>query len=253
MLKASDLPAHFTQYADDTTVHDNQRQDVENTVESCEAVFNEDNLNLNLTKTQYVTATKLDSSWKSVKLLGSLLGSAEDVANRMSAANRAFGSISWQRHNLSSRLCMFNCLILPILLYNCGLWTLTKALSDKLDAWHRKKLRFLLGILHPHHIRNSAVYAQTNQVPISLTCRRRRLLWFGHVIREGEDSASFKALKMAINTKDVRKPRGRPVTRWVDNIVNDLKLSNVSLLEAEQLALDRNSWFDLVDRCVNLK
>ena len=66
-------------------------------------VKNSNYLMLNMQKTQYITVTKADSSWRSVKLLDSLLGSAEDIQARIGAANRAFGSISWTRHKLSSR------------------------------------------------------------------------------------------------------------------------------------------------------
>ena len=43
------------------------------------------------------------------------LESAEDIQARIGAANRMFGSILWKRHKLSSRLCVFSALILPIL------------------------------------------------------------------------------------------------------------------------------------------
>ena len=112
-LPASDLPATFTQYADDTTAHQNERSSVEETVRVCEPVFSDDNLKLNVAKTQYFTVTKEDDSWKSVKLLGSMLGTAEDIAARVSAANRAFASIPWKRHNLNSRLCIRAWRIMP--------------------------------------------------------------------------------------------------------------------------------------------
>ena len=129
-------------------------------------VFSDDNLKLNVAKTQYFTVTKKDDSWKSVKLLGSMLGTAEDIAARVSAANRAFAGIPWKRHNLNSRLCMFSCLILPVLLYNCALWTLSQTLTDVVNVWHRKKLRTIIGITYPQRISNTALYARTEQTPL---------------------------------------------------------------------------------------
>jgi len=246
------LPSQFTQYADDTTVHDKSESAAENVVSKCEPVFANDNLKLNVNKTQYVTASKLNDDWKNTKLLGSFLGSAEDVSSRMSAANRAFSSISWKRHTLKSRLYMFRCLILPILLYNCGLWTLTKALSNKLNQWHRKKLRFILGIAHPHHISSHSLYKKTSEEPISRICGKRRLLWFGHVVREGSDSASFQALDLAMNVQDVRRPRGRPPLRWIDTVKKDLELVDLSLAAAAHIAHDRKAWLAIVNRCVDL-
>ena len=104
------LPSQFTQYADDTMVHDIDPDSASQTVLSYEPIFINDNLKLNVQKTQYFTASKTDDSWKSVKLLGSHLGSVEDVSARMSSADRAFGTVSWKRHTLKSRLAMFSTL-----------------------------------------------------------------------------------------------------------------------------------------------
>ena len=185
---ATTVPSPSSQYADNTTLHCNERHDVEQLVNRCEPIFTEDNLQLNKNKTQYLTVTKSDSSWKDVKLLGSLLGSAEDVEARIRAANRAFGTISWRYHTLTSRPNIFTVLILPVLLYSCGLWTMTCQLGNKLDVWHRRKLRYLLGIASIDHVANSSIYERTNQIPVTITCRTRRLLWLGHVIREGPGS-----------------------------------------------------------------
>ena len=170
--------------ADDTTLHDSNHQSVKSTVDDCEAVFLKENRKLTVNKTEYFSAAKDDDSWRSVKLLGSRLGTAEDLNTRMSAANSAFSTIFWKRHSLHSRLTMFQCLIIPILLYNCGLWTLTKALSDKLDIWHRKKLNFLHNLRHPHHIiSNFALYTLNGSRSLSSICKERTLLWFGHAAR----------------------------------------------------------------------
>lgn len=246
------MPTPHTQYADDTTLHSTDRETVHELVPKCQPIFAEDNLQLNIQKTQFLTATKADPEWKSVKLLGSLLGSAEDVDARISAANRAFGSISWKCHTLPSRLSMFNVLILPVLLYNCGLWTLTKQLEERIDVWHRRKLRYLLNVVHPHHISNNNLYLQSQQIPISSVCRQRRLLWLGHVIREGPGAASFEALKLSLNTSDIKRPRGRPTKRWVDNIKEDLNPLNISVQDCFNLALHKKNWLDIIDRCMNL-
>ena len=164
----------------------------------------------------------------------------------MNSANRAFGTVSWKHHTLKSRLAMFSTLILPVLLYNCGLWTLSKTLTSKLDTWHRRKLRIVLGIFYPHRISNKQLYQQTKQRPLSEICRQRRLLWFGHIARQHPDSTSRKALEMAMNTSDIKKPRGRPLLRWIDIVRHDLKPFNISPLEAMSLACDKNAWLDII-------
>eukprot|EP00117_Sycon_ciliatum_P006854 scpid36527/ scgid3957/ Retrovirus-related Pol polyprotein LINE-1; Long interspersed element-1; Reverse transcriptase; Endonuclease len=177
LARTQDVPSPSTQYADDTTMHASSRSAVETIVATCEPIFKEDNLNLNVQKTVYLTASRTDASWKTVKLLGSLLDSTEDVAARIGAASRAFGSIAWKRHCLDSRLCMFSVLIVPVLLYNCGLWTLTKRQNEQLDVWQRRKLRYIFGVHYPHCISNQILYEKSKQQPISRVCKRRRLLW----------------------------------------------------------------------------
>ena len=82
-------------------------------------------------------------------------------------------------------------------------------------------------------------------------CRRHRLLWLGHVVREGRNSASYQALEMAINTRDIKRPRGRPHLRWIDNIKNDLKHANIDISDCQkfELALDKKKWLMLVEKC----
>ena len=115
-----------------------------------------------------------------------------------------------------------------------------------------KKLRTIIGITYPQRISNTALYARTEQTPLSQVCRQWRLLWFGHVVREGEESSPFQALLMSINTTDIRRPRGRPCLRWIDVVKKDLQCINLSLLDAVQSASDRAAWLEIVNRCVDL-
>ena len=98
------------------------------------------------------------------------------------------------------------------------------------------------------YVPNAKVYASTRQGPVSTTCRRRRLLWLGHVVREGRNSASYQALEMAINTRDIKRPRGRPHLRWIDNIKSDLKHANIDISDCFELALDKKEWLMLVEK-----
>ena len=119
---------------------------------------------------------------------------------------------------------------------------LPEQLGKTLDGWHRRKLRHLLGIVHPNHISSKNVYKQTNQQPLTAICKRSRLLWLGHVVREGPDSASYGALQMALQVQDIKRPRGRPIKRWVDNIKADLQPLNMNVQECLKLAEDKKNW-----------
>ena len=48
-----------------------------------------------------------------------------------------------------------------------GTWGLTKAELDRLDAYHRRHLRQIVGIYWPHRISNTALYRRCRCHPIS--------------------------------------------------------------------------------------
>ena len=78
-----------------------------------------------------------------------------------------------------------------------------------------------------------------------------RLSWFGHVIREGVGSASYKALRMAIDISDIgKRRRGRPQTRWVDTVKKDLQRIGMSLDQAAVAAADKGAWKSICARCL---
>ena len=87
-----------------------------------------------------------EEEWRNVKKLGSLLGDDEDIIRRKQltiVANKEFNQLWIRKEKLSFkvRLKIYNSLVKPILLYNCG---------DMGN--HRRQLRYVLKIHHPHHI-----------------------------------------------------------------------------------------------------
>ena len=62
LCPVTSVPSPFFQYADDTTLHANDSQDVKQLVCNFEPIFIEDNLQLNKSKTQYITVNKKDNS-----------------------------------------------------------------------------------------------------------------------------------------------------------------------------------------------
>ena len=74
-------------------------------------------------------------------------------------------------------------MIKSVLTYNCGTWGLTKAEWNKLDAFHRKQLKYILNITWPTRISNEKLYEITNEEPLSKTCRRSRWNLLGHILR----------------------------------------------------------------------
>ena len=93
-----------------------------------------------------------------------------------------------QQHNskyptLSQHIHHFRVFAECIFLYNCELWTTTKTINNSIDSFHRRQLRYALGIIYPRVITNQQLYDVTKCEPWSVVTERRRLSWLGHLMR----------------------------------------------------------------------
>ena len=155
-------------------------------------------LTINASKTEH--ADRVDEEWRMTRKLGSLLGEAEDVARRKQLANVAFHKLStvWFRRSrisLPLRLRLYESFVVPVLIYNMGTWGLTKAELDRLDAYHRRHLRQIVGIHWPHRISNTALYRRCRCPPISEDVKSARWRLFGHVLHMSRDAISKLLVK----------------------------------------------------------
>ena len=111
-------------------------------------------------KTELLTIRKDTEEWKKSKKVGSLLGSKEEIEQRKHLSNLALNKPTniWKRADKvkqKTRLKLYNSLVKSILLYNCATWALTETDENKLDSFHRRQLRRVLGIHYPTKISNT--------------------------------------------------------------------------------------------------
>ena len=74
---------------------------------------------------------------------------------------------------LEKKIKIYRALVKSVLLYNCGTWGVSANVQQKLDAYHRRHLRRILGIKYPTRISNEKLYKVTGEKPISYTMRER--------------------------------------------------------------------------------
>jgi hypothetical protein len=91
------------------------------------------------------------------------------------------------------------------------------------------------------------LYSSPSIIRIMKARRMRR--WAGHVARMGERRNAYRLLMGKPNT---RRPLGRPIRRWLDNIRMDLVEVGWSDLGWIGLAQDRDRWRALVNSVLNL-
>lgn len=176
--------------------------------------------------------------------------STEEIKCRIGKAGAAFGSLNKimraRNINLRTKMGIYNATVLSILLYGSETWTLTKVNSNKLDAFHHKCLRKILGISYRDRITNRDILNRTQQQEISEIIRNRRLRWFGHVVRMRDERFPKKVLSWE---PTVKRGPGRPRYTWKQNVTKDLRDLGTNWSEAMVEARDRDAWRRLTAQC----
>ena len=143
-------------------------------------------------------------------------------------------------------------------LYNSELWTLNKTTENKIDAFQRRQLRYIINHQWPKKISNVELYKLTNVEPWSITIKRRRLNWLGHLVRLPSETPAKQALLEGLKLS--KRKRGRPPLTWIKLIKQDLSpVINLNtnldpygtLATLHELCGDRKNWHSLVSHVMS--
>ena len=187
------------------------------------------------------------------KYLGSMMASSEnDIRKRRALAWAAFWKLQkiWKAQAVPRvlKLKIFQTTCLPVLLYGCETWVITKSLSQYLDSYLTNCLRIILGIKRLDRVPNSELYRLTQLRPVTQTIQEKQLRWIGHILR--------KALDEPINIYALYQPthghrrRGRQrllYPEYIAGLINDEV--TLSPPEIRKMAQDRIGWSKLVSDC----
>jgi len=150
------------------------------------------------------------------------IGLASSVIDRLSRI------WSQQHLSLTTKCRLYSSCILAVLLYACETWTLTKSDWKRLESFHLRCQRRILGIKWSDFITNAKVYTRSGLQSIKSIVHRRCLSLFGHIARMPDNVPAKAVLRMACDVRDGvppfpnwRRPRGRPPTTWLHQICSD--------------------------------
>ena len=235
------------QYSDDCSFACTNKQLLEDIKHETINSFQKRNLAVNPSKAEeYSITSNGNEDWKNCKLVGSFLDTRTDISKRKQAANSAYCKLkpilTSRRTSLGVKIRVFRALIESIFLYNSEIWTLTKGLECEIDVFQRKLLRYLLGIRWSANnwISNTELYRITKLRPWSCVIRHRRLSFFGHVCRLGNNTPARIALAEAL--RPVKRPKGRAKTTYLSMISKDLSQLGLTVGGAITLSLKREEW-----------
>ena len=174
--------------------------------------------------------------------------STKDIKKRIGLASAMFGKLRklWRSSNISIRTKtrLYEALVVPVLLYGAECWCVRKEDERRLLVAEMGWLRGLLNRSRREKIRNEVTRKELGlKDTIVDRITKRRLTWYGHVIRMENERIPAKALHGEV--EGVRS-RGRPKKRWMDNVLEDIKNRGREIREAIDLARDRPKWRSFV-------
>ena len=94
-----------------------------------------------------------------------------------------------------------------------------KANEDKIVRAERGMLRWICGVKLSDRIDSNALRQSLGVDDIVGEMRKRRLRWYGHVMRRDNDWIK-KVTEMEI---DGERGRGRPKKTWMETVVGDMR------------------------------
>jgi hypothetical protein len=175
----------------------------------------------------------------------------QDLKRRVGLACGAMQKLCpiWKAKDIrvSTKLRVYEALVLSILMYNSETWTLREEDKNRLRVFEMNCLRKIKGVTRRDRIRNTDIRSEMGmEVDVVQKIQKRRLRYYGHVVRMKPERLPNVALFGHVHGK---RKRGRPRKRWFNNLEQDAEEMGMTMVEACRLAAsDRNAWRDAVGR-----
>ena len=166
----------------------------------------------------------------------------KDVEDEIARALIAFGALKrpvFRDNNLSLRTkrLVYRAVVMGVLLYGAETWAIKRADSRKLEVFHNRCLRAILGITtaqqrmgHISSVQVSQWFGREESLEDLLSARRLR--WLGHLARMEEDRLPKRIL---FGWLPERRPAHGTKLRWKDRVRRDMK----------KFHIEEGSWFQV--------
>ena len=165
-----------------------------------------------------------------------------DVSRRIAQASRAFGALRQSVFidkdlRVATKRKVNQACVLSVLLYGSKCWTPLKGQLKKLDSFHNRCIRTIMGISNKQQWEQRITSSEIRRKwgdsdTATLKVKKRRLEWLGHVARMPD----YRIPKICLfSWMPQPRPRGGPRLRWRDLIRKDLK----------EIKVPEESWYDV--------
>ena len=122
----------------------------------------------------------------------------------------------WENPKLTTKtkMAVYDVCVVSTLLYGSEAWTTYSKQERKLNSFHPRSLRGILGISWKDKLPNAKVLDRASDPTMYTLLKQRRMRWIGHV-RRMEDGRIPKDILYGELTVG-KRPRGRPQLRYKD-------------------------------------
>ena len=190
---------------------------------------------LGVTETFTYLGSKISSNLSLDAELNARIGKASATMAKLSKR-------VWENKKLtiSTKVKVYHACVLSTLLYGSEAWTLYSSHERKLNTFHMRCLRRLLGITWQDRIRNEDVLKRAGTWSMQCILTQRRLRWLGHVCRmdDGRIPKDLLFGELATGTR----PTGRPNLRFKDTCKRDLRDCGINPADLQSASSNRSSW-----------
>jgi len=158
----------------------------------------------------------------------------------------------WKNSKLTeqTKITIYKACVISTLLYGSEAWTLRAKLEHKLNIFHLRCLRRILGVTWQDKVTNNTILQRAGIPSMYCLLKQRRMRWLGHLVRM-EDGRIPKDLLYGELTYG-KRPTGRPKLRYKDICKRDLKALNIDINSWEALAHNRQAWRSAVKEGLKL-
>ena len=265
--RLSEMRVTETQFADDAALYATTRDAFESAAAGYEKVADDFGLKLSVEKTKgMIVSNELDVEPVQVKggnlcivdhfqYLGSNISRDGEVTaeidSRIAKASRAFGCLRkpiFQDTNLSiaTKRQVYKAVVLSTLLYGAETWTLKALQVRRLNSFHNRCVRTILGVTRYQQWKERLTTRRLASVfgmqeTISDLVMEQQLRWLGHVGHMDEERLPKRVLFGELRKK---RPRHGAKKRW-----RDVARANVEAIGASEkwyrVCQDRKTWFQI--------
>lgn len=148
----------------------------------------------------------------------------------------------WTNPKLTRRtkMAVYCACVISTLLYASETWTTYARQERRLNTFHMRSLRRILGISWQDKVTNAEVLSRAGLPTLYTLLRQRRLRWLGHVHRMDDGRIPKDILYGELASG--RRSTGRPQLRYKDVVKRDMKALDINTATWEGAAADRATW-----------